>query len=219
MSKGNTFASATLAVDYMHSIKFNPGTIINVGVGSAPEMHIWGRRLRNVQWLGIDPRDGSHFPKGSYYRNIVAAEEGKVFTYCWKCMAIGCNQRWCRRHGRHVQMPPSRTIDSIMAEAKKPGPYFMWMDIEGSEIEALKGAVKTLPQTPIISVEIRDFAFKPDHSVKLKEYLNLIGYSLVDLPYGKLEDRLYQRNDYMIKTTTNSNSQQPNTPSAPAAIV
>ena len=68
--------------------------------------------------------------------------------------------------GRTVDVP-ARTIDALVAETALPGPYLLKLDIQGSELAALRGAAKTLADTDTIVVEadVDDFTAIHDHVV------------------------------------------------------
>jgi hypothetical protein len=76
------------------------------------------------------------------------------------------------------------------------------MDIDGSEVEAIKGAVTTLPRIPLICVECVNFEWNTSHKKNIHKILASKGYSKVTdecvldtVNRAKLEDVLYQRND------------------------
>ena len=54
MGSYSTRMSANVSVDHMQKIGFIPKTILNIGVGSCPELSIWRKRLPQVVLLGVD---------------------------------------------------------------------------------------------------------------------------------------------------------------------
>lgn len=47
-----------------------------------------------------------------------------------------------------------RTVDAILAEAKKPSPDLIKLDVQGYELEVLKGAARSLPKAQAVLMEV-----------------------------------------------------------------
>ena len=52
---------------------------------------------------------------------------------------------------------PVVTIDELVAERNLPGPYFMKVDVQGAELQVLKGAARTLRETEAVLLEVTLF--------------------------------------------------------------
>lgn len=151
---------------------FAPATIINVGVGSCPEEAIWEWMLPNVPRVGIDARLNRRW-KAEYVKAIVSDHEGQAI-YCGACRSASCQTP--EKHGR-MHLCPTVTIDSVAAG--RPKPFFIWMDIEGGELAALRGAEHTLPYTGFLNVELQDDHCAGDgHSKAVHEFLEARGFRL-----------------------------------------
>jgi hypothetical protein len=191
MGARSTKMMANISVDHMNKIKFIPKCILNIGIGSCPELWVWRNRLPDISLFGIDIRHGRW--NAPYIHAVVGSVDGGKVSFCSTCKSLKCEDVNHRKAN-----VDSRTIDSIVNEKRLDGPYFMWIDIEGGELDALKGAEKTLSQVPLISIEMREFAWTKNYCEELNNFLKEIGYFKVD--YGKtpwpLEDQLYQRVDY-----------------------
>jgi len=164
-----------------------PATIVNVGVGSSPESVIWQRHFPDVELLGIDPRNRPGRWKGEYFQTVVGKEVGTPLRYCRKCQSVKCQ--------RHEHEPSSRsivseTIDNITSNFLSP--YFIWIDIEGGEVEALEGATKTLQNTEWINIEMREFSWTKNYREHLNQFLVSCGFCLY-FDHPETEDRIYRK--------------------------
>ncbi len=78
---------------------------------------------------------------------------------------------------------PCRTLDSIAGEnlAGRAG-VFLKLDLQGYELEALRGAVETLKRTDVVLVEVSFYAqaYEPPISA-LVEFLSANGFELYDV--------------------------------------
>jgi FkbM family methyltransferase len=75
-----------------------------------------------------------------------------------------------------VARVPRRTIDSLVAETKLPGPYLIKMDVQGGERAALAGAARTLAETDVVVAETALDDFSGIHQA-----LDGAGFDLFDL--------------------------------------
>ena len=63
--------------------------------------------------------------------------------------------------GQPTRRVPMRRLDEIVAEAGAPGPYVIKVDVEGAELEVLKGAGALLGETELILLEVSLFELVP----------------------------------------------------------
>jgi FkbM family methyltransferase len=79
----------------------------------------------------------------------------------WSSLRPEGDQYWSRVNNLVAQKTkvPVATLDSIVAESGLPAPYLLKLDVQGSELAALKGAKKVLSETHAVIVEcdIADF--------------------------------------------------------------
>jgi len=142
----------------MHYKGYIPATIINAGVGPSPEIHVWRWLFGDSKIIGIDPKSWTRdlrnrLPKNDYIQALLGSEEGVFRSYCPECQAIEClRPRRSQGHQSIRQEIKQTTIDVIAKEF--PPPYFIWMDIDGGELDALNGALETLKHTRFINIEM-----------------------------------------------------------------
>ena len=83
---------------------------------------------------------------------------------------------------------PMETLDSLTERHKLPGPYLLKVDVEGAELEVLKGATQTLQQAQAVILEASFLPiFTDGASVEdLVAYMAQAGFSLFDLIGGSV---------------------------------
>jgi FkbM family methyltransferase len=108
---------------------------------------------------------------------------------------------------------PVLTIDSMAA--KRKGPYLIKLDTHGFEVPVLEGALKTLPQTAALIIEVYGFKISPTCLLfhELSAWLDQKGFRLTDIVdvmrrptdnafwqadavYVRKDSTIFQRNTY-----------------------
>lgn len=188
MGKIKTEKAALYSAYVMKQKEYYPSTLINVGVGTSHEYQVWKWLLPNAELVGIDPRLHHRMWKDSYIRAAIGKRSGRS-VYCYKHRSTSCG---CRDKPWPVVTTPRITLDQA-SEFFSP-PYFLWMDCEGSEFDALRGASKTLENTRFITIEIRNHDFKPRNTRRLRRKLQVEGFSL----YCAIDDEnfVYWKKDF-----------------------
>lgn len=72
------------------------------------------------------------------------------------------------------------TLDRLLAENRVEGPYLIKLDVQGAELDVLRGAIDTLGNTTIVVAEIQIF-FKRDNLVELLLFMQSQGFLLFDI--------------------------------------
>jgi len=180
---------ATACCYHMMGAGYQPATVLNVGVGSCPELPIWKWLLPQAWLFGIDARARPGRWNGErceYLHAIVSDGSNRDIGYCRKCQSIKCEHAATSKHRPKVQ-----TLDEIAIEHDLPRPYFLWLDIEGGELEALRGAQFVLANCAWLSLEVHergDFA----NVAEITDLLRRAGFRFAYQYPGQL-DRLFKR--------------------------
>ena len=166
----------------MHRSKFKPVSIVNVGVGAAHELAIWRWLYPTIPILAIDPRSKNpehRWSKGNltFVRAVACEKESTPVVFCRKCRSLHCKSRIIHRDNGLWEDVKRIAIDDLAADFKPP--YFMWFDIEGGEVDALKGAEQTLKQTGWLCSEL--FNWTPGHRTSVLKSLHRRGFALATL--------------------------------------
>jgi len=99
-----------------------------------------------------------------------------------------------------------KTLDSIISKYKIKGDCFLKMDVQGAEIDILKGAEKFLRLTEFILLEVSTLNYNensPDFA-EVVQYLHKIGYLLFDIcdEHRTDENVLFQVDLIFVKNTS-----------------
>jgi len=187
MTHSRAKIQAQICADAMDEARFYPGSIISVGVGSAPEYPIWLRRFPRAKLLGIDPRGRRNWGDSPFLKAAVTDGAQKSVVWCGCCRSICCDRTIPHAKNRdHVV--PCVTLDQVAADL--PGPFFLWLDCEGSEHAALTGGAGMLAETPFLSVEVCHNGERIDRGLTALGYSVRVDQSAVTL------DRLYYRHGW-----------------------
>lgn len=89
---------------------------------------------------------------------------------------------------------PVSTMDSLVARHKLRAPFMIKLDVQGAELDVLRGALATLQEAVIVTAEIQIFPER-DGLVELLALMNGNGWALLDLTdlaYGPADGTFYQ---------------------------
>jgi FkbM family methyltransferase len=129
-------------------------TVIQIGIGHWMEGQSLLKHFQNAKFIGIEPvaryckaAIDAGF-RGNIHTGFAWSESGivKYFTDRMEKTSVFVN-----RTSKSIEST-SITIDDLVSGVEL-GNVFLWIDCERSEIEALKGAVKTLESTTYILTE------------------------------------------------------------------
>jgi FkbM family methyltransferase len=151
---------AATALRHAKARGFLPGSVIDVGASNGQ----WTRECRAVfpeaQYLLIDPLDANKPALAA-----IAREETRVSVWSGAVGAVPGNLV-LHCHGDQSSFFPSkdflgtekqvevRTLDSFLTTAKLPSPLLIKADVQGYELEVLKGAKRCLENTELLLLEL-----------------------------------------------------------------
>jgi FkbM family methyltransferase len=150
------------ALERLQSLGFAPATVIDVGVASGtPELYAVFPRSRHVL---IEPmrefaEELRSIAAGLERAELILAAAGEAAGET--TLSVGADLQLASR-GRmlddafptHAQRRvPMVTLDDVWRERRLEAPGFMKVDVEGSEIEVLRGAHETLKQIDCVVLE------------------------------------------------------------------
>jgi FkbM family methyltransferase len=192
MSHYWTQNTAVVSAYRMWRDKYTPATIVDVGLGAGwPELYIWLWLYPDAKIVGADPRGRRHrgLKNVQYFRGLIVGDETvKESSFCWKCRSAKCYLQ--EEHKPHAIIENHvMTLDQLVADS--PPPYFLWVDVEGSELEVLRGGEKMLSQTRWINIEVRDWG-PTANATDIPRWMAEHGYDLA-LQHQNTVDCLYRK--------------------------
>ncbi len=75
---------------------------------------------------------------------------------------------------------PVRTLDGIVARHALKPPYLLKLDVQGGELDVLRGALRTLDDAVVVCTEIQIFTER-DTLVELLSFMQGVGWALFDI--------------------------------------
>ncbi len=169
-------------------------TLIDIGVGvgqGSPELYA---AFPNVQLLLVDANpiswpviDAILSGRPGYGAKMAAgSDRGELDFYSYPD-APGVSSFFLREEHtefrREVVKIMIKPIDEIVADSGLAGPYGLKIDIEGFELEALRGAIETLKFTEFVLFEsqIESIEPKPYSQAEIYAFLEAAGFELCDI--------------------------------------
>jgi FkbM family methyltransferase len=93
-----------------------------------------------------------------------------------------------------TRLVPAYTLDSIVQRHSLQPPFALKLDVQGGELDALRGSLRTLEQAVSVTAEIQIFSER-DTLVELLGFMQSRGWALYDLTdpaYYASDDTFYQ---------------------------
>jgi FkbM family methyltransferase len=210
MQKRDDLASI---LKHISSLKFVPKTIIDIGVAyGTPGLY---GAFDNVHYHLIEPlkeyKDVIKKLKEKYplsYSIAAAGEKEGTITLNVHPDLSG-SSILAESEGKHVDGEPRivrlTTLDTEVLENDLKGPFIIKIDVQGFELEVLKGGTSLLDNTEVIILEVSLFQFyknSPTFEETIR-YMNSIGFSVYDIfsgIYRPLDNSLAQVDIVFVKT-------------------
>jgi len=176
-------------VEYLKKMNIKPKVIYDIG---ACVMH-WTKEARKI-WPDanitmFDAMDHTQFlyeESGlQYYCGGPLGNENKQVKFYEDAMNPAGNSVYKENTEffteQHAVERPMRTLDSVVDGMKLQLPDLVKIDVQGAELDVLKGAVKSLVdcQDIIIELQHEEYNLGAPRVEEVSEYLNSIGFELV----------------------------------------
>ena len=167
---------------FMDRAGCRPRTILNLGAGSFAEIHMWKFYFPDARLLAVDPKEArpesariiGSWKDSQYVRAALGDGSSSFVAFCVRCRSTVCKTpEKHKRRRKHIEVP-SITLDALSDGS--PSPFFVWMDIDGAELQALAGGTKTLEKTEWLCVELVDWI--PGHANRIRKFLENVGFRM-----------------------------------------
>lgn len=156
-------------------------TMYNLGVGPQPhqEASLIKKEIPDIKIYGVEPNPITYFDRLSGYPGVllplgVWSEEKilklQIESDHGRSSYLDPGEAWSMDHNveiKHKAETLCKTLDSLDTLFGRPEDIILWMDIEGSELEALKGAHKLLESGRIGAIFLE--CTREDHQRRLGE--------------------------------------------------
>ena len=167
-----------------------PKTVFDVGVATGTNGYYGA--FEDVRYVLIEPLEES----ASFMKQIVETYPGSIAIQAaagpkageanfMVCPKLSGSSFLLKPRGSTVRKVPVVTLDGVVEEHALEGPFVIKLDVQGFELEVLKGAVRTLQQTEIVIAEASLWADRKGRGmvklVDLMAWLDEHGFVLYDI--------------------------------------
>ena len=178
--------------------------LLTLGPGmTGTEAWIFRDHFPNLKIIGAEPQtDRYEFLKDKFPGDLlncaVAAHEGK--TEGWMGHKAGKSDFWLNadeNNSKHYikQEILCNTVDNILKNVEGHG--FLWMDIEGAEFEALRGALQSMLTRKVLFINAEiDFSLKKDKTYPDPTFIIHLLHSLGYIAIGSPSCEISEHNGY-----------------------
>lgn len=195
LSKNSISGDMTLCLKGLKSRGFDPKNILDVGANRAEWSDETSTIFPKANYYLIEPQeelsdDLNNFYKthsGKWFLGGAGAEVGELTLSIWEDLAGSSfllPENEIQNTGKIQRKVPIYTIDSLIADNKMPIPDLCKMDVQGFELEVLKGSNSIFGKTDVFIIEASLFSFTPNQPI-LNEIIQFMfekSYVIYDFP-------------------------------------
>ena len=151
-------------------VKFSPRAIVDVGASDGRWTQPALPLFPDARFLLIEPLDqhtaalkalAQRESRITCFQGLVGRESGTVrfMQHGYQSSVLGTRDGTTFGEAKEL---PIFTLDEIIRTKRFPAPELIKLDIEGNELEALRGAVESLRSAVMVQVEVSLIPFKKD---------------------------------------------------------
>jgi FkbM family methyltransferase len=156
------FPSIELSLKTLRNLGFSPAFCVDVGAYHGEWTRLFKSVFPSARVLMVEPQDAkratlekvtAEFGSSVQYENaLLAARDDQTVTFFE--METGSSVfEESSPYPRVAVSKTTRTLDRLLAEQRLPAVDLLKLDVQGSELEVLKGATQTLSQAEAILME------------------------------------------------------------------
>jgi FkbM family methyltransferase len=187
----------------LRSIGLDPATIVDVGAAQGHWARLAAQIWPQAAIFGVEPNETNlpmleqtvrELPRFSYRRGFLGPEPGlrRYTDESDQTSLLNPNAT-----GGAEQQAPMFTLDGLIAEGALSPPQLIKLDVQGYELEVLKGAEQALKTCDAILTEVSFFPFFPklplvDEVIAFLRVRGFIWYDALGILRRSADDRLAQ---------------------------
>lgn len=219
VARGGPYARASLlgALDQVRRLGWQPRTCIDVGAAFGDFTLACSKVFSQAQYLLVEPLEeykpfldnvNAQLPSACYTLVAAAARDGSVDIHVHKDLEGSSLLR--ESEGPEVdgakRTVRALTLDKLSRAYNALGPYLLKIDVQGAELEVLKGASEVLQGTEYVILETSLFRFfvegpELDEVMGFMREKGFVPYDILDLKYRPLDHALSQLDISFVKET------------------
>lgn len=203
-------------LEQSRSVGFSPRTVIDVGAAYGSFTRLCHGVFPDAYYLLVEPLDEyrplleqvTHaIPSSRYWLAAASACNGQMEINVHPDL-VGSSLHREVETGTGVNGVPrnvrAMTLDAVVREAAAPGPFLLKLDVQGAELEALKGAEQTLDECELVVLEVSFFKFFADGPecadiIGCMKHWGFVPYDIAALQYRPLDGALSQADIGFVK--------------------
>jgi FkbM family methyltransferase len=175
-------------MDHLQGLGFTPKTVFDIGFNTGtPGLY---DHFTDAHYVLVDPLKAneifmqdcvSRIKRGDYV--VAAAGDGSVEEITIAVTPdFGGSSAYLKSGDLQKEVAPVVTLDALEGRFSTSGPYLIKIDVQGAELDVLRGAKQVLAKTEVVIAEARFFPFggAPEIGEVLK-FLDEQGFALFDL--------------------------------------
>lgn len=213
-SSAHSFGHTFKRLKVMRDLGFHPHTICDVGASDGR----WSRKCLKIfpkaQYFCIDPLEENQpclaqcrakYPSVSYWQGCFGPKTGTVLLNVDGAGSSILPGHFGNRYGIQREVP-LETLDNLILQGSCSYPDLLKLDVQGYELEVLKGATSALREVQAAIAEVSFFPFQSGmpgfHEVvgQLAEY-GFIVYDVLGLSLRPLDGAAGQTNLLFLRAT------------------
>jgi FkbM family methyltransferase len=172
-------------LEHMAGLGFQPETIVDVGAAEGTWSRMAARIWPNAHLIGFEPnptneakleRTRRQLPQFAYHLCFLGAESGRV-TYADRGAQTSLYTEALGNDEAEM-----RTLDACYEAELFPQPQLLKLDVQGYELEVLKGGQRVLSGCEAVLAEVSFFRFHPEMPTAddVIAYLKERGFAIYD---------------------------------------
>jgi FkbM family methyltransferase len=196
------FENTRIHYDFLRGMNAQVSTILDVGCSHLSFYYDCKEAFPNAQYYGIDASRVAEklcMVRGIPFERAVVSDRHKQVDFYYNDYFVSGDSCYKENVDGYIYTPLTKTrrttttIDSIFEQNEWTKPDLIMMDIQGSEIEALKGASKTIQNCNhiLLGVQFKEYNLGAPFEPEVLDFMRSIGYEKRGVVSSNETDAIY----------------------------